>query len=860
MSKTILFLITSHLVCWAQSPIFPNIIAHDSTIFLNESVTMDITSAVVGDAHVTIRCDSLNTIVRCPQELPRIPCFSVSGSQASLTLHGCVILGLAVEYNTELGDLTLDGCVLDGEWGPTPVNVERANRVTIRNTTVMRGADSAFFQGGGCISLRHVRDSVSIVNSSILNCSSRRNGGCVHVAGCVIQSVSDMCDPYGGNVTVTSSTFECCRTEASPGGLLSVRFMSSVVLNNNIFRHGTAHMSEGCVEIFAISPGIINLQSNTAYNCTSETSCNGCVGISSQDKNSSLSPITIADLTAHHCQAQCVAGVGISNSRAVDMKRVTVSDCVAENTTGGCLVVNDVAAGVVATDTRLYNCVAVTTGGGMSIFNTKFIELNRFTVFNAYGTMGGGLYAEDSNVSIRDSVMWNASASEGPCFMIHGNATLTLTNVKLQCIPTQRSTHPVRYHVNGKTTMSGRRTESFLRPLTTTPSLWVTEANKRQPANNRNRNMISKPVMVASGESVGYVTTGGVLQAGALYGHNSGSSALTTSWLLALTYKCNDYKLNFVESSLTPLNYEDNPRTINLYFNGVVLVSVWVFDAVGTFLWLKCTTNSGTRWHYRDVTHPSVSLRAYVFFAVDVTAASVCCVMARGGAVNSTLGVVGLLVSVAWVVVSWWSIRKASSLHTACYHTLHFKRNTTAGKHVPFWLLNQGTWLDTETSDGMVRKVGVVFEEFIPSRVWMGLLNVVVSVVQGVLSGITFNGEDVSTPCSVMYWCTVGLYVSVLTVTLRYPAHHTRRDRIGFTSVLLTLIMGNTLRAVDVTFPSLGGERSTLYFAILLCIGCGFAVNGFLVLAYVFAWRWESQHDQENGTTVETPIMDVELL
>eukprot|EP00759_Apiculatamorpha_spiralis_P033775 PhF_6_TR34997/c1_g3_i3/m.50884 len=142
-----------------------------------------------GDVALTIRCDSSSGIGLYCTRTANTPCFrftdtvvGVPGVNVSVSIIGCTMYRAAVEYNIMMGTLRMENVTLNGMGTHLPLNVFNAMNVTIQNSYVLNGANTrTFWMGGGCVSLRGVRVSVMMFNTTIRNCNATRFGGCVYI-------------------------------------------------------------------------------------------------------------------------------------------------------------------------------------------------------------------------------------------------------------------------------------------------------------------------------------------------------------------------------------------------------------------------------------------------------------------------------------------------------------------------------------------------------------------------------------------------------------------------------------------------------------------------------------------------------
>eukprot|EP00759_Apiculatamorpha_spiralis_P046143 PhF_6_TR42709/c0_g1_i2/m.64518 len=137
-----------------------------STIFINESIIIE-TECTLDRPSISITCARSDVNIHADAPLRR-PGFRVERTQF-LRMMDCNVTGAAIEFNVT-GNLTLQRCFFDGLNKAIPINVFNASNVVLDNVTVVRGNAPSASYGGGCVSLRAVKSSVTLKKVLIQYC------------------------------------------------------------------------------------------------------------------------------------------------------------------------------------------------------------------------------------------------------------------------------------------------------------------------------------------------------------------------------------------------------------------------------------------------------------------------------------------------------------------------------------------------------------------------------------------------------------------------------------------------------------------------------------------------------------------
>eukprot|EP00759_Apiculatamorpha_spiralis_P000093 PhF_6_TR10015/c0_g1_i2/m.15319 len=631
-----------------------------TTITIEEPYTFDST-CVVSHPRVVIECSSNATTLYCPRDTGNPSCFLCGNKTLSFSILGCVVEGAAVSFMSSLGNLTIQSSLLRGLNAFQQINVAAASTVRLLDTLVEHGYDRSIWLGGGCLSLRGIKNGIYMSNMTIQNCMSNRNGGCVNVLGTGKELVADWdplpYDEYGGDFVMTSSRIENCTGKGSPGGGVSIRYVASLRMSDSVIQNCWAKTTEGCIEIIYVGPGVVELTRLTVYNCTALQGSNGCVALSPRDHQVEPlpAPMILSDVRLSRCRAAGSGGLTVSSSfRDLILRNVVVHDSMV-NSSCGCLLLYNLM-NVVLRNITLQQCVT-DHAGGMAITDVKNISVFGLTIRDTI-VKGHSAAVESSNVgtlTMSNTIFNNIVSRSSASCLYMDNTHLVMTNFTLWCT---RGVTTRRYKVNGNTFTAPQgvgvvTTENALDILTSTMTV--------PPKLTRAPLKAIVHVSASSNYYSGLQATGVIIQSGSMAIRDSESPGITTSWLTGLLDECNVYSSSFLERWIAP-DFEGPPREMNLYILLGFLTAVSVLEMLCTFLWIKIRPTT-----YDVTPHPTGSLRVFVVVVSDLTASSVFCIVSATSPQQIVLGVMGLLTVCGWTIGTAVWTYQARTRYPSCY-------------------------------------------------------------------------------------------------------------------------------------------------------------------------------------------------
>eukprot|EP00759_Apiculatamorpha_spiralis_P026537 PhF_6_TR29391/c0_g1_i3/m.43347 len=617
---------------------------------------------------LNISCQSLSheITVLCPATKSS-SCFSIieapeSSSNASLDiqLHSCVFVRSAITVNAVNTTVTIDRTIIDATNTHVPINVFTAWIVFITNTQVERGYSTSLWMGGGCISLRGVKKQVFVRNVLVQNCFSARFGGCLLISGDTSQDIERRymaSSFYSGSVDIIGSVFRNCN--ATTTGLVNVAYVRSLNIQNSSFLGGFVRQFEGCLGIMYVYPGKVVLENNVVRDCLAKEESDGCVGIATFDEFDWYPEFN-----------QYLPRPGFVDSEAVVVRNLTLTNCVSSGDTGGMSIVNttrsvtldgiviqqgvcrDRGAGfkfqslnaVSVRNVMIRDVKSKSVGGAITVYDTPNFMARNISIFGSQARLGGALFVVNSTVFLQNVFIQDSrSMYAAYCVMIQAT-NITFQNVTILCRDVNESTFSRRYRFRQLATFAINSTpwigegpwvgEKQFATSSTTVTASLRNATKATRQLNSFQGWRTSEQNVVVGTSVAIQTIG------VMSPETDAATVLTSAWLGMLMYDCNQYKPSSLEMWFDPDFYgSSSPRVLNLYVNGAMFSILILVEIVATVISL---CRAGVR--YANVTHPRLTLRGFLFFVFDLSAASCCCFVVEQIAlgVSSTLGIVGI--------------------------------------------------------------------------------------------------------------------------------------------------------------------------------------------------------------------------
>ena len=386
---------------------------------------------------------------------------TIKGSSAGITVTGGeTVLNLGA--NGYDGTLTIDGktsggfvSVLEGATANMYENVTLQNWQFVGNACVVimgsdpvTGSKSVFNMHGGVIekcSRAVMADSGATFNMSggeIRNCVSMNDGGGLYADNSTINitggTISGCEGRWGGGlyatnsskITITGGTISECTAGMGAGGGLYATNSSEITISGSTISECKASLGAGG-GLYATNGSIINIDRGTISGCeagaggglyadkSTVTISGGAISECSATINNggglyatNSSKITISDGIISGCEGVLGCGLYATNSSEITISGGTISGCTGLR--GGGLYANN--STVTITGGTISRC-NVGAGGGLFATNSSEITIRGGTISECSTTLdtgkGGGLYAENSTITITGGTIKDNEAAHG---------------------------------------------------------------------------------------------------------------------------------------------------------------------------------------------------------------------------------------------------------------------------------------------------------------------------------------------------------------------------------------------------------------------------------------------------------------
>ena len=386
---------------------------------------------------------------------------SIKGENTGITVTGGgTVLNLVAEGYDKT--LTIDGdtkvafiTVSGGATANMNKNVTLQNRkstinacVVIMGSDPVTGSKSVFNMHGGVIekcSRAVMADSGTTFNMSggeIRNCVSMNDGGGLYADNSTINitggTISGCEGRWGGGlyatnsskITITGGTISECTAGMGAGGGLYATNSSEITISGSTISECKASLGAGG-GLYATNGSIINIDRGTISGCeagaggglyadkSTVTISGGAISECSATINNggglyatNSSKITISDGIISGCEGVLGCGLYATNSSEITISGGTISGCTGLR--GGGLYANN--STVTITGGTISGC-KVGAGGGLFATNSSKITIRGGTISECSTTLdsgkGGGLYAENSTITISGGTIENNKAARG---------------------------------------------------------------------------------------------------------------------------------------------------------------------------------------------------------------------------------------------------------------------------------------------------------------------------------------------------------------------------------------------------------------------------------------------------------------
>ena len=354
------------------------------------------------------------------------------------------------------GTLTIDGktsggfvSVLEGATANMYEHVTLQNWTSAGNAcVVIMGSESVFNMHGGVIekcSRAVMADSGTTFNMSggeIRNCVSMNDGGGLYadnstinitggiISGCEGRWGGGLYATNSSTINITGGTISGCTAGMGAGGGLYATNSSEITISGSTISECKASLGAGG-GLYATNGSIINIDRGTISGCEAGTGgglyadkstvtisggaiseCSATINNGGGLYATNSSKITISDGIISGCEGVLGCGLYATNSSEITISGGTISGCTGLR--GGGLYANN--STVTITGGTISRC-NVGAGGGLFATNSSEITIRGGTISECSTTLdsgkGGGLYAENSTITISGGTIENNEAARG---------------------------------------------------------------------------------------------------------------------------------------------------------------------------------------------------------------------------------------------------------------------------------------------------------------------------------------------------------------------------------------------------------------------------------------------------------------
>ena len=320
--------------------------------------------------------------------------------------------------------------------------------VVIKGSKSVTGSKPVFNMHGGVIekcSRAVMADSGATFNMSggeIRNCVSMSDGGGLYADNSTINitggTISGCEGRWGGGlyatnsskITITGGTISECTAGMGAGGGLYATNSSEITISGSTISECKASLGAGG-GLYATNGSIINIDRGTISGCEAGTGgglyadkstvtisggaiseCSATINNGGGLYATNSSKITISDGIISGCEGVLGCGLYATNSSEITISGGTISGCTGLR--GGGLYANN--STVTITGGTISRC-NVGAGGGLFATNSSEITIRGGTISECSTTLdtgkGGGLYAENSTLTISGGTIENNEAAHG---------------------------------------------------------------------------------------------------------------------------------------------------------------------------------------------------------------------------------------------------------------------------------------------------------------------------------------------------------------------------------------------------------------------------------------------------------------
>ena len=325
-------------------------------------------------------------------------CVVIKGSDSAFNMYGGVIENCSRAVTAE-SEATFNMSMPGGEIRNCVSKNNEGGGVHVSNATfVMSGGTiSGCSAGAGGGLYAKYSSKITINKGTISECSASEGGGLY---------VTD------SNLTIEGGTISGCT--ANEGGGLYAENSSTVIINNGTISGCTANAGGG---LYAENSSTVIINNGTISGCKAGTGAGGGLYAKNQ------STITINNGTISGCEAGAGGGLYADKS-TVTISGGAISECSATINNGGGLYATN-SSKITISDGIISGCEGV-LGCGLYATNSSEITISGGTISGCTGLRGGGLYANNSTVTITGGTISRCNVGAGGGLFATNSSEITI--------------------------------------------------------------------------------------------------------------------------------------------------------------------------------------------------------------------------------------------------------------------------------------------------------------------------------------------------------------------------------------------------------------------------------------------------
>ena len=331
-------------------------------------------------------------------------------------IKDCRFGGNRVISVTDNSKFIMEGGIISGCEADTGGGLYAENSTVTINKGTISGCTAR--EGGG---LYANNSAVTIKGGTISGCTAENNGGGLYAINSSTNS---------STINITGGTISGCTAEKNGGGLYANN--SAINISDGTISGCTAKEKGG--GLYATNQSTINITGGIISECKASLGVGG--GLYAENSSTiTISDGTISGSTISGCEAGTGGGLYADKS-TVTINNGTISECTAAMNEGGGLYATN-SSKITISGGTISRCKAWSSkkgnGGGLYA-DSSTINISDGTISGCEGRWGGGLYAEKSStITITDSTISRCEAGAGGGLCVVGSTLNIEDDIISEC-------------------------------------------------------------------------------------------------------------------------------------------------------------------------------------------------------------------------------------------------------------------------------------------------------------------------------------------------------------------------------------------------------------------------------------------